>query len=219
MLSEILNIKRGLTAIIGSGGKTTLMYRLADELSQRGRVIVCTSTKIFMPDNIITLVNVSKKDLCFEKRNILCVGEKCGNGKLTKPLLSFRELNECADYVLCEADGSKGLPLKAHEGHEPVIPKEAVDVIQVLGINGMGHKIKDVCHRPEIYAALAGCSVSDVVTPERAARVIRAESLGNRLIINQVGNNMNEAEKIAEYLNIPVYAGEIRKGELKCLHL
>ena len=32
-LAELLNIQRGLTAITGSGGKTTLLYALARELS------------------------------------------------------------------------------------------------------------------------------------------------------------------------------------------
>ena len=43
-LAELLNIQRGLTAITGSGGKTTLLYALARELSAEARVIVCTTT-------------------------------------------------------------------------------------------------------------------------------------------------------------------------------
>ena len=41
-LSEALQIRPGVTAIIGGGGKTTLMERLAHELSGKARVIVCT---------------------------------------------------------------------------------------------------------------------------------------------------------------------------------
>ena len=47
MLSDILDIKKGITAIIGSGGKTTLMIKLAKELSQKGKVIICTTTHIY----------------------------------------------------------------------------------------------------------------------------------------------------------------------------
>lgn len=46
-LAELLNIQRGLTAITGSGGKTTLLYALARELSAEARVIVCTTTHIY----------------------------------------------------------------------------------------------------------------------------------------------------------------------------
>ena len=35
MILEVLNIKKGLTSIIGSGGKTSLMYALAKELSDK----------------------------------------------------------------------------------------------------------------------------------------------------------------------------------------
>ena len=48
-LAELLNIQRGLTAITGSGGKTTLLYALARELSAEARVIVCTTTATFTP--------------------------------------------------------------------------------------------------------------------------------------------------------------------------
>ncbi len=40
-----------LIAITGAGGKTTTMYTLADELAQRGkRVITTTTTQIFYPE-------------------------------------------------------------------------------------------------------------------------------------------------------------------------
>ena len=43
-ISRILQIQKGITAIIGGGGKTTLMLTLAQALSRQGRVIVTTST-------------------------------------------------------------------------------------------------------------------------------------------------------------------------------
>ena len=50
-LRELLEIGPGLTALIGGGGKTTLMYHLASELRQQGTVLVCTTTKIWGPDS------------------------------------------------------------------------------------------------------------------------------------------------------------------------
>ena len=51
--------------------------------------------------------------------------------------------------------------------------------------------------------------------------MVKREGLCDTLIINQVENddNMKDAEKIAAYLDIPVFAGEIRKGDLICLRL
>ena len=39
-LWELLGIRPGLTAVIGSGGKTSLLHVLAQELSHRGTVLV-----------------------------------------------------------------------------------------------------------------------------------------------------------------------------------
>src|SRR6266705_2867647 len=40
-----------LITIVGAGGKTTTMYTLADELAQRGKlVITTTTTQIFYPE-------------------------------------------------------------------------------------------------------------------------------------------------------------------------
>ena len=50
--SEALQVRPGLTAIIGGGGKTTLLYRLARELEGRGSVIVTTSPHIFKPTDL-----------------------------------------------------------------------------------------------------------------------------------------------------------------------
>ena len=41
-LAPLLKIEKGVTAIIGSGGKTTLLRTLSGELP--GRVLLCTST-------------------------------------------------------------------------------------------------------------------------------------------------------------------------------
>ena len=178
-LYKSLEIRKGVTAIIGSGGKTSLMLRLCRDLP--GTVIVCTSTHIFPPEGLplyteaLTAMPVPK----------LCVGTPAENGKLTAPVQSFEELAGLADYVLVEADGSKHLPLKAHLDHEPVIPACANQVIQVLGISGIGRPICEAAHRPERYAELCGVAVTDIATLERAARVMNTEALADRFVLNQ----------------------------------
>ena len=39
-LCDVLEVRRGVTAVIGGGGKTSLLYRLASELRERGMVLV-----------------------------------------------------------------------------------------------------------------------------------------------------------------------------------
>ena len=221
MLSQLLEIKKGVTSIIGSGGKTTLMYVLAGELSKSGRVIVTTTTKIYRPEHIITLENPSLEDIrsAFENNAVICVSKTGDQGKMEAPDISFEAMADTADYVLCEADGSKGLPLKAHGLFEPVLPKNSVKTIQVMGAGGIDGRIKDVCHRPDIYASLTGKTIDDRADARTAAEVIKKEGLGDVLVINQAASleDMENAAEIAGYLDIPVWAGEIRKGELICL--
>lgn len=178
-LSTLLEIRRGVTALIGSGGKTSLMLRLCRELP--GTVIVCTSTHIF-PAEDLPLVTEPMTMLPARK---ICAGTLAENGKLTAPVQSFEELAVLADYVLVEADGSKGLPLKAHLAYEPVIPACANQTIQVLGLTGLGRRICDAAHRPERYAELCGAAVNDLATVERAARVLNTEALADRYVLNQ----------------------------------
>ena len=42
--AEALGIGPGVTALIGGGGKTSLMLTLAKELSSKGSIIICTTT-------------------------------------------------------------------------------------------------------------------------------------------------------------------------------
>ena len=63
-LSEALGIEKGVNAVIGSGGKTSLLTALSLELSKKGRVILTTSTHIFpFPhcENILFCAMAEKK--------------------------------------------------------------------------------------------------------------------------------------------------------------
>ena len=54
-LSEALSLdlhRECIITIVGAGGKTTLMFRLADELAKSGlRVVVTTTVKIYRPSH------------------------------------------------------------------------------------------------------------------------------------------------------------------------
>ena len=48
-LWKLLGVTQGLTAVIGSGGKTSLLYELAEELRPCGTVLLATTTHIMKP--------------------------------------------------------------------------------------------------------------------------------------------------------------------------
>ena len=172
-LAGSMHIGRGITAIVGGGGKTTLMEGLAGILSRSGTVVVTTSTHIFPPAGIRTASDPERIREILECDGICCAGkEEPGSGKLTAPAASFAELEQMAGYVLVEADGAKRLPLKAPGDREPVIPPGTGMVIAVAGLDGIGKRIRETCFRPERYAAAAGRKEEDPVRPEDAAAVL-----------------------------------------------
>ena len=200
-----LDIRPGVTAIIGSGGKTSLMLRLCRELP--GSVIVCTSTRIFPPEELPLHLHAEK----LRPGEKCCVGTPAELGKLAAPQQSFAELAELADYVLVEADGSKGLPLKAHLAHEPVIPPCSNQTILVLGLSGLGKPICRAAHRPERYAELCGAAVTEPVTSELAALVLQKEALHTRVVLNQ--SDTADGTVLAALLNCPVICTALHPGE------
>ena len=54
-LSDTLHLyKTGVISLIGAGGKTSLMFKLAKELSQlKHRVLTTTTKKIFLPQPFV----------------------------------------------------------------------------------------------------------------------------------------------------------------------
>lgn len=220
-IAPFLNVGRGITALIGAGGKTTLMHTLAEELRAEGSVLLCTSTHILRPEKYETVTEPDAEAIrgALSRHGVVCAGTPAEDGKLTAPGLPFGELAELADYVLVEADGAHRRPLKAHAPHEPVIPEDAGRVILVAGLDGLGRPIREACHRPAIYAALAGASPDDPVTPETAAAVIAAEGLGDAVYLNkaELPGAFAAAEKLAAGLTLPVAAGSLHRGEYICL--
>ena len=159
-LAKALDVRPGVTAIIGGGGKTTLMECLAEELSAQARVIVCTTTHIYPEQNMPCLVSTSEAEIAAElvRTHCVCVGSASESGKFSAPELTFRTLCALADYVIVEADGSKRLPLKAHAPNEPVIPPEANQTILVVGASGFGRPMRESVHRAPIAAQALGVS-------------------------------------------------------------
>ena len=215
-LAKLLDIHPGVTAVIGGGGKTTLLRTLGEELAARGgRVLLCTTTKIFPFPGLPLARSLVELDRLARDHALLCAGRKVPDTeKLTAPESPMEDLLNRFDYVLVEADGAKGRPLKAHASYEPVIPAEAGQVICVVGASGFGRPIGEAAHRPERYASLAGCAVTDAAAPETEAVVLEAQALHNRVSVNHVETtaSLAAARALAELLDCPVLAGSLRRG-------
>ena len=220
-IHTLLHIGRGVTALIGGGGKTTLMLTLARELYKKGTVIITTSTKICRPEEYETLIDPDDETLAskLREKRVVCVASEGPTGKLCAPKMGFSKLAAFADYVIVEADGAKMLPIKAHAPYEPVIPENTQRTVMVVGVDGFGKRIADTVHRPELYASLAGVEVDARVTPEIEAAVLKKEGGFDRVYINKLEHDgqFEMASELAALLDCPVVAGSLFMGVYLCL--
>ncbi len=216
-LASALKIEPGITAIIGSGGKSTLLKTLGLELMRAGgRVLLCTTTHMFPVAGVPWDGSNRRLDAAPWKPGAahapgctckVCAGMSRGSicqagvldpetGKLSAPAEPPNELAQRFDYVLAEADGSKRLPLKAHAAWEPVIPAATANVVWVVGASGLGRPVAEVVHRPELFCERCGCEPTDIATPERVAQVLNAEMQALGLSTARV--MLNQADTLAD---------------------
>ena len=217
-LRKLLGVTRGVTAVIGSGGKTSLLYRLAEELRPCGTVLLATTTHIMRPPQYPFAETAMQLWAALAAEGAACAGSYTPEGKLTAP--AFDGWQQAADFVLVEADGSKRLPAKAHEAWEPVLPPQRRRTICVLGASAFGQPIRQAAHRPALFAQLAGVPWSAAITPEMAARVIRREGFADIIYVNQVDElepPPSWAEEFRKEAGIPVVIGSLQRKRWKRL--
>ena len=134
--------KNSVTGITGSGGKTSLMFYLAEELSKQGKVLVTTTTKIYEPDENIyeeLFLTENKKSFRGKGKNIFVLGLKIENGKLFSPKEEdILKIKSQYDYILYEGDGSKQKFMKFWREDEPSFLSFTDTVIGVGNIKSLG---------------------------------------------------------------------------------
>ena len=217
-LAEALGVRPGVTSVIGSGGKTSLLAALARELP--GTVILTTTTHILPFEGILTVISQGMRGLrrALKEERVVCVASQAEkNGKLVAPELGIDALATLADYVLVEADGARRLPLKAHAPWEPVVPACSDRTILVLGASGLAHPVRDVVHRPELFCELAGCAPDDPAAPELVARAANAEVFADVALVNQADVAPKLARELAVLLAMPAFVGSVRTGTVSAV--
>ncbi len=166
-------------ALVGAGGKTTLMFSLADLMSSNGmRVSVTTTTHIKKPPFFDSLRNVNSR---WSRGKYAVLGRGTGDGKLEAlPTDEYSALCDISDAVLVEADGSRRLPAKAPAAHEPQIPSNADIVIAVQGLSAIGKPLASACHRPDIAADILGTEKEHALTSQDLAILLTSERGGRK---------------------------------------
>ena len=92
-------------------------------------------------------------------------------------------------------------------------------MICVLGASAFGQPLRDCVHRYEQAGKLLQVDENSVFTPELAAKLLQAEGLTGKHFINQVVSEaqLPAAERLAACLALPVWAGSVQKGWIRCL--
>lgn len=199
-------------SIVGAGGKSTLMYALAEHCSRRGAsVLVSTTTHICKPGHHFAQ---NEKDVTrlWEAGTYAVVGQDAPGGKLSSlSEEALRALMKRADRVFLEADGSKGFPCKVPRDGEPVILPESSLVIGVMGMSCIGQEMQACCFRIEEAAKRFGVGPDTVMSEKIAVSILSSPSgtrkdVGSRayaVVLNQCDTQeiRKKAERIADGLN------------------
>lgn len=236
-LSQALGIRlKDVVSLVGGGGKTTAMFRLAEELVEAGlehpepsasgmRVVTTTTTRIFAAQIKLAPFHIYVKDAdqalrelpaaLKEHRHVLIIGAANEDGKafgvessLVDRIASMDEVG----VVINEADGSRMRPFKAPGDHEPVIPNSTTLLVPVVGVDAVGAPLDDQhVHRAERVAELAAVKVGTTVEPDLVARVITNEQGGlkNRPPQARVIPLINKAENVGQLLIARDIAGQL----------
>lgn len=193
-------------SLTGGGGKTSVMFRLADEMAGKGKtVIVTTTTHIFNPPdrNVVETDRAADVEAWLERRGrdadrqgsgrkkgtVLVAGLPAAEGKLKNmPLAEAARLKALADVLLIEADGAKRLPIKVPRDGEPVILDCTDVVIGCMGLDCIGGELEEYCFRTELAAGLLGVEKGQDghylhrITSSDAARILTSKDGTRKLV-------------------------------------
>lgn len=225
--------RKGVISFIGGGGKTSLMFKLAHELSGQGkRVLTTTTTKIFPPtpeQSSMTLTLEGEPQLpallstAFENRNHITLGQRIDDsiGKLIgiEPTMVDEIWNHgTVDFILIEADGSQQKPIKASADHEPVIPQSGTHLIHVTGLDAVEMPLdEDHVHRPELLSRRLNLETGDSLTPDRIALNIHHEldkSKGNALYTFAILNKADTTDLIQKGKSLAGHLKQLRRSPI-----
>jgi len=232
-LVDAFGLRQGsVVSIIGAGGKTTLMFALAEQARIRhARVLVTTSTKILIPEpsqyDLLDLSGGCFHGIDIQPARIYVAGLP---DRMPKKMTGCRNnilfaQKDVFDLLLIEADGAACKSLKGWHSREPVVPDFTSHTIGVLDISTVGQSMTDrLVHRPEIFSNLTGCRRYEKISLQHLHRLLVhpqglfARAVGKRILF------MNKVEKEVDIQNyrglkdlLPdfiVYGGSLLRGIL-----
>jgi probable selenium-dependent hydroxylase accessory protein YqeC len=187
-LANFLGIKPSYcVSIMGAGGKSTLMHRLADELVVLGRTVVLSSTtnyhrpKHLQADQILLTQDVpdwpDRLAALARRWNHLVVLHHDLGRDMVKGLdvTALRTIHaRISDaIIIVKTDGARKRWFKAPNPSEPVIPPWSQLCIAVVNHHILGEPLTEaLVHRPERVAELTDLPLGEAITPQVVGTVL-----------------------------------------------
>ena len=213
-----------VTALIGGGGKTTLLSALGETCARRGeRVLLTTTTHLgWTPEAVCpgSVENLNRQ--LIPGRAVLAGYPDAEHHKLTGiPTAWYAQLR--ADRILVEADGSRCLPLKYHRTFEPVVPPDAGLVIELAGLAALGRPAGEVLHGWREAGIDPGRTVDEAlcaVLLERGLSAARSEA-PKLVLLNQADTPALQAQgealaRLLEERSVEAYVTQLKESHIKC---
>ncbi|MDD7221067.1 MAG: selenium cofactor biosynthesis protein YqeC [Eubacteriales bacterium] len=213
-----------VTALIGGGGKTTLLSALGETCARRGeRVLLTTTTHLgWTPEAVCpdSVENLNRQ--LIPGRAVLAGYPDAEHHKLTGiPTAWYAQLR--ADRILVEADGSRRLPLKYHRTFEPVVPPDAGLVIELAGLAALGRPAGEVLHGWREAGIDPVRTVDEALCAallERGLSAARSEA-PKLVLLNQADTPALQAQGEAlvrrlEERGVEAYVTQLKESHIKC---
>jgi len=161
-------------ALVGAGGKSTGMRKIADFMTRRGsRTRLTTTTRIGVEEfSAYPVATVRDEDglhrwvVSAETCMVVSKGIEGGKHAGLDPSWIERCAIPADLLLLVEGDGSRRKPIKAPTAREPVIPANTNDVFAFMGASVVGEMVdSERCYNPEGVLHLLGQARAVFDTP------------------------------------------------------
>lgn len=220
-------------AVLGGGGKTSLVFRLGEELATYYQKVLLTSLTNSVISNkyktcfVEDVLTKNTAPLFGQGNPLYVMGRQISSWKLGG--ISTHQLNlisEKSDLAIFECDGARSRPLKVHTRTDPVVPDLATQVIILIGAEAVNTRVQEgLVHRPERFRShwnltdrslLRTELIAEIVTTQKGYLSKNPHGIPVTYFINKADTHPVEARELSRAIHKassrPTFYGSLREG-------